>query len=232
MKQRRRWINSSLFAFLYVWKNYYFNSMESKHSFVDKYIKLNLSMILALLSFVTSYLTPSMYFYILFATIYQIDPSKLYIQIISKVAAIIYILVYLVGVAGGLTGSVWTKHAQSVSIVLTFFTFAMWGLVTYNIIVIYLGFGYTGFSLTSFSQVSILVMTIINLGSFFFIIFMHLPTHPGFVWRLWKDQISYMSYQGAYAQTMVAHAFCNVDDVSWGTKGSTGQHGGGKKYET
>jgi len=23
--QRRRWINSSLFAFLYVWKNYYFN---------------------------------------------------------------------------------------------------------------------------------------------------------------------------------------------------------------
>ena len=23
MKQRRRWINSSLFAFLYVWKNYF-----------------------------------------------------------------------------------------------------------------------------------------------------------------------------------------------------------------
>ena len=26
MKQRRRWINSSLFAFLYVFKNYYFNA--------------------------------------------------------------------------------------------------------------------------------------------------------------------------------------------------------------
>lgn len=74
MKQRRRWINSSLFAFLYVWKNYYFNSMESKHSFFDKYLKLNLSMVLALLSFVTSYLTPCMYFYILFATIQQINP--------------------------------------------------------------------------------------------------------------------------------------------------------------
>lgn len=27
MKQRRRWINSSMFAFLYVLRNYYFNAM-------------------------------------------------------------------------------------------------------------------------------------------------------------------------------------------------------------
>ena len=75
MKQRRRWINSSLFAFLYVFKNYYFNAMESYHGFWDKYINLNLSMVLALLSFVTSYLTPSLYFYVLFSTSYQISPN-------------------------------------------------------------------------------------------------------------------------------------------------------------
>ena len=38
-----------------------------------------------------------------------------------------------------------------------------------------------------------------------------------------------MTYTGAYSQTMVIHSFCNVDDVSWGTKGSTGT--GVKKYE-
>ena len=42
--------------------------------------------------------------------------------------------------------------------------------------------------------------------------------------------MSYIFYTGAYSQTMVIHGFCNVDDVSWGTKGSSA--GGVKKYET
>jgi cellulose synthase/poly-beta-1,6-N-acetylglucosamine synthase-like glycosyltransferase len=33
-------------------------------------------------------------------------------------------------------------------------------------------------------------------------------------------------YTGAYAQTMVIHRFCNIDDVSWGTKGVTDSHAG------
>jgi len=108
----------------------------------------------------------------------------------------------------------------------------MWALVTYNIVVVYLGFTTTGIDFGNFNQVSVLVMTIINLLVYYIIIFMHVFTHPRFVFRIFKDQISYMTFQGAYAQTMVAHAFTNVDDVSWGTKGSTGGHGGGKKYET
>lgn len=148
MKQRRRWINSSLFAFLYVWKNYYFNAMESKHGFFDKYIKLNLSMILALLSFLTSYITPSIYFYVIFSTITQIDPTSQTCSILAKVVSILYIMVYLIAVAGGLTGSVWTKHAHIISGVLSIFTFAMLGLVIYNLVFVYLGFNTTGINWT------------------------------------------------------------------------------------
>ena len=108
----------------------------------------------------------------------------------------------------------------------------MWALVTYNITVVYLGFGNTGIDFGNFNQVSVLVLTAINLGVYYFVIFMHIPTHCKFVCRIFIDQISYLTWQGAYAQTMVANAFCNVDDVSWGTKGSTAAHGGGKKYET
>lgn len=101
------------------------------------------------------------------------------------------------------------------------------GLVGYNIINIYLGFTDPNATIdwTDFTQISVIIMLAINIGGYLLVIFMHLPTHPGQVWRLICDICSYWYYQGAYSQTLVAHAFCNVDDVSWGTKGSTSKHG-------
>ena len=226
MKQRRRWINSSLFAFLYVFKNYYFNASESSHNCFDRYFKLNLSMILALLSFATSYMTPSIYFYVLYATIYQIDVTSPVVSYIARVIALIYVIVCLIAIAGGLAGAVWTKYAQYISFIFSIMTFSMLGLVAYNIIAIYLNLTSTGIDTTSFTQMSILVMLGVNVGGYFLLIIMHLPTHCRLVGRLMSDVISYWFYQGAYSQTMVIHSFCNVDDVSWGTKGSTGAHGG------
>lgn len=71
----------------------------------------------------------------------------------------------------------------------------------------------------------------INIGSFVLIVLMHLFTHFKFVVRLISDTFSYMSYVGAYSQTMVIYGMCNVDDVSWGTKGATGS-GGVSKFFT
>lgn len=71
MIQRRRWINSSYFAFMYVFRNYYYNAMESSHNFMRKYILLGISMILALLSFVNGYLIPAFYCFALYTTIVQ-----------------------------------------------------------------------------------------------------------------------------------------------------------------
>ena len=75
----------------------------------------------------------------------------------------------------------------------------------------------------------VLTLSIVNIVCFFLVVLMHLPTHAKFVCKLLLNTPSYMAYTGAYSQTMVIHAFCNVDDVSWGTKGSSGS--GGKKYE-
>jgi len=143
----------------------------------------------------------------------------------AKLVSIAYIMVFLIAVGGGLMGSSWTKNAHWVSGLLSIFTFGMWALVVSNVILVYLALGSTGIDVKSFNQMSVLIMTAVNIGLYYFVILMHLFTHPREVWRLFKDQISYMSYQGAYSQTMVAHSFCNVDDVSWGTKGSTAQHG-------
>lgn len=71
-------------------------------------------------------------------------------------------------------------------------------------------------------------MTCINIGAYILIAVLHLPTHGFFVFRLAIDAISYLAYQGAYSHVMLIYAFCNVDDVSWGTKGNKG--GKSKKY--
>jgi cellulose synthase/poly-beta-1,6-N-acetylglucosamine synthase-like glycosyltransferase len=73
MKQRRRWINSSMFAFLYVWKNFQYHASQSKHSGFDKYVRLNLAMFLSMMSLITTYFAPTLFFYVLFTTILQIS---------------------------------------------------------------------------------------------------------------------------------------------------------------
>lgn len=136
MNQRRRWINSSLFAFMYVFKNYYFNVMDSKHNFFRTYITLNISMLLALISTINSYITPSIYFFVLYATIYQLGFA--HANICAAVVCLVYLLVFLAAVAGALTGKEWSKHAKYVSAALSVFTFLLLGLVLYNVVFIYL----------------------------------------------------------------------------------------------
>jgi chitin synthase len=188
-------------------------------------------MIIAMLSLVTSYISPALTFYILLCTIEQIDLNLNYVAVIARIISIIYILFYIIAIGGSLMGGLWTKYAQYVSICFGVFTYILLAMVCYNIIFVYLNLSGNGVDLNNFSQMSILVMILVNLGIFFLILIIHLVTHPQLVWRLMVDQFSYISYQGAYTQTMVIHAFCNVDDVSWGTKGTTTSHGA-KKYET
>ena len=183
-----------------------------------------------MLSLITTYFSPALLFYIILTTILQIGITTTYIFIIARVISIMFICFYLVGVAGSLLGNSWINHAKYISIVMGVFTFALVALVAYNIVGIYLDLNSTGVVWTDLSQMSILVMILINLGIYSLLLFLHLFTHPLYVVKLILNQISYISYQGAYTMTMVIHAFCNIDDVSWGTKGALGDSGA-KKYE-
>ena len=142
--------------------------------------------------------------------------------------SLLYVLVFFVGVGGALTGRQWSKRAHVVSAVLSFYTFALMGLVFYNIQKILQKVEEDKIDYQSFTVMSIFIITIINVGFFILLLILHVPTHCGFVWKIIANTVSYMSYTGAYSQTMVINSFCNVDDVSWGTKGSIGT--GVKKY--
>jgi cellulose synthase/poly-beta-1,6-N-acetylglucosamine synthase-like glycosyltransferase len=176
MNQRRRWINSSLFAFMYVWRNYSFNVMDSKHNFLRRYITLNISMLIAMISTINSYITPSIYFFVLYATIYQLGFSKS--EIVAAVVCLIYLIVFLSAVAGALTGRQWSKHAQNVSAVLSIFTFLLLGLVAYNIVFIYIRALSGSFDTSNITLMIILILTGLNLGCYFIIMIVHVCSHP------------------------------------------------------
>lgn len=65
-------------------------------------------MFIALLSFITSYFTPAIYFFILYVTIFQVDVNSDFVSYIAIIVSTIYVLVILIAVAGSLTGKIWT----------------------------------------------------------------------------------------------------------------------------
>lgn len=203
--------------------------MESNHNCWRSYFMLPLSMLLAKLSFINGYFTPAFFFFTLYTTVKQ-SAAQIWVPYVANITGLTYILTVFVCVGGSLMGVVWTKHAWKASLVFTLFTFLMLGLVIWNVVGVYIGTAKLSMSeiVRDFEAMCVFVMTCLNVGCFFFIVFIHLFTHPYFVWRIMVDAMSYLVYQGAYSHVMVIYSFCNVDDVSWGTKGvkSVGQ----KKY--
>ena len=49
-----------------------------------------------------------------------------------------YVMVFMTGVGGALTGRAWSKRAHVISAVLAIFTFLMIFLVVYNVFIVYL----------------------------------------------------------------------------------------------
>jgi hypothetical protein len=95
-------------------------------------------MVFAGLSFINSYFTPSLYFFVLYITIAQLDSTNPIYSGIATLVSGLYCMVVLAAVGGSLIGKEWEKQCHYVSAILSFFTFAMFGLVLYNVFAIYL----------------------------------------------------------------------------------------------
>ncbi|KAL4500526.1 hypothetical protein ABPG72_002950 [Tetrahymena utriculariae] len=83
------------------------------------------------------------------------------------------------------------------------------------------GFGIiNGFvKLDGWLRLYIIIMVVINMGSFFGILFVHLFIQPKLVWYIFISYWSYIVYQPIYNFILIIFSFCNIDDVTWGTKG-------------
>ena len=125
-----------------------------------------------------------------------------------------------------LFGTEWTKNAHFISYIFSFYTILLLGLVIYNVTRVYLqinNINGLGDVFSTAEDSLVFIITCINVASYFVIALIHLPSHCKFVFKLLFGCISYLVYQGAYSHVMLIYAFCNVDNVSWGTKGNNGK---------
>lgn len=93
-------------------------------------------MIIALFSFIFAYISPALYFFVLYATIYQLNfPGAPWV---AKVVAMLFVVTFIVAIAGSLRGKKWAKNSYIVSIIFAIFNVIILFTVFYNSIVIYL----------------------------------------------------------------------------------------------
>jgi chitin synthase len=71
MIQRRRWINSSYFAFDFIFKSYNFDVRESSHGFTARNLLLPFVMLISKLSIINTYFGISIFFFSLYTATFE-----------------------------------------------------------------------------------------------------------------------------------------------------------------
>lgn len=100
-----------------------------------------------------------------------------------------------------------------ISGILGYYYLFIWVLVIYNVFK-----NYIFKDKFTDSLITLASMMGVSIGSIFFIVLFHL-VEPRRVWDIAKSAISYIYFSGCYTHTLIIFAFCNIDDVGWGTKG-------------
>jgi len=75
-------------------------------------------------------------------------------------------------------------------------------------------------NLSSFEIYFLSVTLALNYGGMAVSILVHI-LQPSLVWDIIRSSLSYFLYSPVYNHMMMAFAFCNIDDLTWGTKGLT-----------
>lgn len=186
--QRRRWINSSYFAFDYVYKNYDFDVRESSHGFFARNFMLPFVMLMSKLSIINTYLGPSIFFFALFTatieTYNKFQPPKDFIRGTPWVLVPAFICLGYLGAVLGLIVMSLHKKANENKEAFTIFSaiLGLYNIFLVAIVVVYILFNYAfNQNIPQSAKLTweiIKYLTIINFGCLVVPIFLHIFTHP------------------------------------------------------
>lgn len=230
INQRRRWLNGSFFAALYSILHFY-RILSSKHP-IGRKIVLIIEFIYQTINILLSWLALSIYFLVF--RILTLDVSDTFIgEKIGDILAIVFLWVYIAAIVLTFIISFGNKPNDAKYLYLLSFTL-------FSTVVIYMTFcvvcltissvnsikeeigSYTTFtakialkylSNEKFRDLTISLAStyaLYILGSLLFFDFFH----------LFACTSQYILLSPAYINVLSIYAFCNMNDISWGTKGA------------
>ncbi|KAF0684721.1 Aste57867_23322 [Aphanomyces stellatus] len=222
--QRRRWLNGSFFATLFAIWNWGRVYTESNHS-VTRKLALLFQYIYNVLQVVFSWFLPSNFYLALYFVIFEgfqqnrwafVDTSKVP-QIVRDAFPTVFnafwAITVFTQVAVGLGNK--PKHVRATHYAMSF-VFAILMLVSSVIAVIIF--------INAAKDAQAIVLAVLILGTFFIGSALHCEVH-----HIVLAFVQYTALLPSFVNILMVYSFCNLHDLSWGTKGiDSGGHGHGK----
>ncbi|KAG2733275.1 hypothetical protein G9P44_004265 [Scheffersomyces stipitis] len=224
--QRRRWLNGSFFAAIYALVHFA-KIWGSSHSFGRK-VFLHIEFFYQFLNLVISWFAIGSYFLVFrILTTSLADPALGFAP--GKVLSVIFLWMYLASIVTTFVLSFGNKPKGTerfyivivvfFAILMAYMIFAALFMAIHSIQEIYRS--HTKITVALFIQNSqfrdLVVATSSTYALYFLASFLYFEP-----WHMFTSFVQYILLSPSYVNVLNIYAFCNIDDISWGTKGDTG----------
>lgn len=228
MKQRRRWINGTWFALFYVLANYRKKISNSSHSFLRKAFLIP-SMAYAGMNAMNTYCLIGFYFVFLWMILKTMF-NKYNYALLGPLATLdtAMIFAYMLAVLALFFISLFYSRPERkaymfslASSVLGLYLLFQFIVFVYIVVIIYffpIGRDNPDSALRPLELVALQMKYLIAIGVLSYAVVCSLNLRKSLRDILCQTK-DYIYYSPAYFHTLLIFAFCNVDDLSWGTKG-------------
>lgn len=224
--QRRRWLNGSFFAAIYSLVHFP-KIWTSSHS-IGRKLFLHIEFIYQFISLIVSWFSIGSYFLVFRILTTSLSSPDLNFAP-GNILSVIFLWLYLASIVTTFVLSFGNKPKGTekfyivivlfFAILMVYMIFAAIYMAVHAIRVLY--HSGTPITVSLFFQNSqfrdLVVATSSTYVLYFLASFLYLEP-----WHMFTSFIQYLLLSPAYVNVLNIYAFCNIDDVSWGTKGDTG----------
>jgi len=206
IKQRRRWLNGTFFAMIYTLSNWNRIWTESHHSFVRKSILSMEFVYLFLMTLAGTWFGIAVFYTILYQLFQVLFSSSTTLQNIGSILSLMYLFLIIVQVIVNLKNK--PEAVEKVHLFCAVY-FILYMIAFTAITIWYLIQGDSDSSFASPARIGVVLST----GSMILCGILH-----GDGMAMVGAGLQYWVMQPVFWNILQVNAFCNTDDITWGTK--------------